>query len=340
MDGRCFFTHAPIAEIERHTMSFGEHLEQLRAALVKACLWLAVGTAIGLYFSEHVVQWMSEPFRQQLRQYHVDRMAVTFQQAIGTRPPDYFLEFLERQQVIPRSGYVLEAPELNSSMDFREAAASPRHAWLQWLADGHITNLRRHVWLEPIPDSLNSFGIFEGFFIYLQASLIVGVVLALPGMFWHLWNFIAAGLYPHERRKVYTLLPMAIVLFIAGASLAYFVMIDLLIEVMLRYNVGLGIEIQPRIKDCSLPGHVDAADLWALISITDGNDDTEHVGTGIHPSLHRASEAGSAGHHSCIHAAHAGRSLHVHRLDDSPRLALLRRHRAQPLVAPAEGLLT
>ncbi len=235
---------------ERHTMSFGEHLEQLRAALVKACLWLAVGTAIGLYFSEHVVQWMSEPFRQQLRQYHVDRMAVTFQQAIGTRPPDYFLEFLERQQVIPRSGYVLEAPELNSSMDFREAAASPRHAWLQWLADGHITNLRRHVWLEPIPDSLNSFGIFEGFFIYLQASLIVGVVLALPGMFWHLWNFIAAGLYPHERRKVYTLLPMAIVLFIAGASLAYFVMIDLLIEVMLRYNVGLGIEIQPRIKDC------------------------------------------------------------------------------------------
>ncbi len=69
-------------------------------------------------------------------------------------------------------------------------------------------------------------------------------------MFWHVWSFVAAGLYRHERRKVYQMLPLSIVLFIFGAALAYFVMIDLLIAVMLPYNSDLGIEIQPRLKDC------------------------------------------------------------------------------------------
>ncbi len=69
-------------------------------------------------------------------------------------------------------------------------------------------------------------------------------------MFWHVWSFVAAGLYPHERRYVYRLLPLSVGLFVAGAAVAYFVMIDLLIGEMLQYNLGLDIEIQPRLKDC------------------------------------------------------------------------------------------
>lgn len=234
----------------RHTMSFGDHLEQLRMALVKASLWLAFGTAIGLYYSERVVQWMSVPFREQLRQVHIDRTAANYRHVVGSQPPGYFMDLLQKLQMMPRAGYVLEGEEFNSSLDLQEAAEASPQAWQQSLADGRIKSLKRQVWLEPIPDSLNSFGIFEGFFVYMQASVVVGIALALPGMFWHLWNFVAAGLYPHERRKVYLLLPLAVVLFVAGASLAYFVMIDLLVKVMLQYNVGLGIEIQPRIKDC------------------------------------------------------------------------------------------
>lgn len=235
---------------ERNTMSFGEHLEQLRMALAKAGLWLAIGTAIGLYYSEPVVQWISAPFREQLRQYHINRVAGAYRSVFRTEPPAFFLEFMHKQQVVPRSGFVLDAAEFDRSLSFSEAGDSTRDAWMQSLADEKIPNLKRQVWLEPIPDNLNSFGIFEGFAIYLQASLIVGITLGLPGMFWHLWNFIAAGLYPYERRKVYKFLPLSVVLFLAGASLAYFVMIELLVQVMLQYNVGLGVEIQPRLKDC------------------------------------------------------------------------------------------
>ncbi len=235
---------------ERNTMSFGEHLEQLRLALIKSCLWLAVGSAIGLYYSEQVVQWISTPFREQLRQYHIDRVAGAYVRLFGSQPPAAFLELLHKQQVIPRAGFVLEGSDYESSLDFETAAVSTRDAWEQSLATGRSQSVKRQVWLDPIPDSLNSFGIFEGFYVYMQASLVVGFALALPGIYWHLWSFVAAGLYPHERRQVYRFLPLSVVLFLAGASLAYFVMIELLIRVMLEFNVGLGIEIQPRVKDC------------------------------------------------------------------------------------------
>ena len=289
----------------RHTMSFGEHLEQLRMALVKASIWLAIGTAIGLYFSEPVVQRMSVPFREQLRQVHIDRISANYQHVVGSQPPRYFMDLLQQLQMMPRAGYVLEGAEFNSSLDFQEAAASSPQAWQQSLADGKIKSLKRQVWLEPIPDSLISFGIFEGFFVYMQASVIVGIALALPGMFWHLWNFVAAGLYPHERRKVYLLLPLAVVLFIAGASLAYFVMIELLVEVMLQYNVGMGIEIQPRLKDCFslamwLPLIFGLAFQLPLAMLTLG-----HVGFGHSSNLYSASTHGASSHNIHFDAVNA-----------------------------------
>ena len=58
--------------------------------------------------------------------------------------------------------------------------------------------------------------------IYLKASLLVGVVLASPWVFYQIWQFVAAGLYPHERRYVHIFLPMSLVLFLAGAAIAYF----------------------------------------------------------------------------------------------------------------------
>lgn len=235
---------------ERNTMSFGEHLEELRTALVKACLWLALGTSIGLYYSEQLVQWMSAPFRQQLRQYRIDKATDAFRTSLNAEPPKFFLDFMLKQQVVPRAGFVMDTPDLNRSLSLAEAAESSREAWMQLLAGGAVPNLKRQVWLEPIPDSLSSFGIFEGFYIYLQASLIVGITLGLPGIFWHLWNFVAAGLYAHERRKVYKFLPLGVMLFLAGASLAYFVMIELLVRVMLQYNIGMGVEVQPRLTDC------------------------------------------------------------------------------------------
>ncbi len=62
--------------------------------------------------------------------------------------------------------------------------------------------------------------------IYIKAGLVAGLVLASPGIFWHIWGFVSAGLYPHERRYVYFFLPASVLLFIAGAALAFSVCLN------------------------------------------------------------------------------------------------------------------
>jgi len=56
-----------------------------------------------------------------------------------------------------------------------------------------------------------------GLMVYLKVSLIAAVVLAAPWVFYQLWMFVAAGLYPPERRYVVLAVPMSAGLFICGA---------------------------------------------------------------------------------------------------------------------------
>ncbi|MBM3327461.1 MAG: twin-arginine translocase subunit TatC [Calditrichaeota bacterium] len=47
--------------IVRKTMGFLEHLEELRLRLIRAILFIAAGTALSLYFSEHIIQFLISP---------------------------------------------------------------------------------------------------------------------------------------------------------------------------------------------------------------------------------------------------------------------------------------
>ncbi len=110
---------------ESHTMSFGEHLEQLRIALAKSCVWLAIGIGIGFYFCEPVARAISEPFRRQLREYHLAKTSRAFSKLYGTELPSDFLRFLTDQHVMPRPGFELELVDASQPMDFATAASVP-----------------------------------------------------------------------------------------------------------------------------------------------------------------------------------------------------------------------
>jgi sec-independent protein translocase protein TatC len=103
--------------------------------------------------------------------------------------------------------------------------------------------------MKPIPNRLMTTEVLESFFIWLKAAVLVGAVIASPGIFWHIWHFLAAGLYPHERRYVYVYLPLSVLLFVSGVALAFFVIIQLVIEFLLTYNASMDIDIFPRLRD-------------------------------------------------------------------------------------------
>jgi len=88
----------------------------------------------------------------------------------------------------------------------------------------------------------------EVFTIWLKAVLVIGAVLASPMIFWHIWNFVASGLYPHEKNQVYFFLPFSIGLFLAGAILAFGFVFPTVLDFLFSFNRAMNIDPDPRIS--------------------------------------------------------------------------------------------
>ena len=59
-------------------------------------------------------------------------------------------------------------------------------------------------------------GVGEAFFTKLKVSLVAGLFLASPAVFYEVWKFIAPGLYQNERRMAFPFIVFATIFFIAG----------------------------------------------------------------------------------------------------------------------------
>ena len=64
----------------------------------------------------------------------------------------------------------------------------------------------------------------EAFGVQLQLALATGLALAMPVIFYEAWAFVTPGLTRSERRLVWPMLGVAVVLFAAGMALGYLLM--------------------------------------------------------------------------------------------------------------------
>jgi len=76
----------------------------------------------------------------------------------------------------------------------------------------------------------------EAFVVTIKTAFVVGVVISSPWVLYQLWLFVAAGLYPRERRVVHVFVPFSAVLFIAGTIFAY----TIVLKYGLRFLLGFG----------------------------------------------------------------------------------------------------
>jgi sec-independent protein translocase protein TatC len=84
----------------------------------------------------------------------------------------------------------------------------------------------------------------DAFGVLISTSLIFGVVLALPMVLYHIWAFLSPGLYAHEKKLVVPVLIGATLLFIAGVSLSFFVVLPLTLKFLMQVT---GDAFQPMI---------------------------------------------------------------------------------------------
>src|SRR5581483_7727121 len=78
----------------------------------------------------------------------------------------------------------------------------------------------------------------ESFMTYLKVALICAAAIASPWMLYQLWQFVAAGLYPKERKYITKYLPLSITLLITGMLFLYFVVLPLMMVFFLEFNFG------------------------------------------------------------------------------------------------------
>ncbi len=68
------------------------------------------------------------------------------------------------------------------------------------------------------------------FLVPVKLTLILSVFIAIPVVLYHLWAFVAPGLYKDERKMIYPLLISSTLLFFAGAAFAYFLVFPLVFK--------------------------------------------------------------------------------------------------------------
>jgi sec-independent protein translocase protein TatC len=249
------------------TMSFGEHLEILRSHLIKALLGLVIAVIISLYFSNHVIRVMEIPLRDALREYYTNSPEVQEQlKAMDERTKDTFDIW---GYVYGWFGYQSEKPKVGEtkSEDNTQVVAHV-DAIAIWKAlhalSPQFPEPPQDSKPEPIeirvprsqvtPKIITTQGIIttgpeEAFMIYMKVALITGLVLSSPWVFYQLWLFVAAGLYPHERKYVYIYLPMSLFLFLGGALFCFFAVLPFVLKFLIGFNAWLDLSPQIRIGE-------------------------------------------------------------------------------------------
>lgn len=89
-----------------------------------------------------------------------------------------------------------------------------------------------------------------GFAANLQVSLIIGLALAAPVIFYQLWAFVAPGLYAREKKFVIPFVTLSTLLFVGGGYFGWLTAFPIAFNYFLGFSGSLGthgLQIQPTI---------------------------------------------------------------------------------------------
>ncbi len=252
------------------TMSFGEHLEELRTRLWKGLIGLALGVIVMLFFGNELIAIIRIPIDNALHKYGIKTSSQKVNgkeiEEIGWK--DWFaeqfgLDTTPEEEPEEEAGQTDEekARAVHVELRARDLAhqlhetypktypAPPEDderrvkltLWSKQFADLKEARDRS---LEPITLTVQ-----EAFLTYIKVSVVAGLVLSAPWLFYQIWMFVAAGLYPHEKKYVYVFLPISTILFLTGAVFCFFAVFPFVLSFLLGFNRLLNTMPQIRLSE-------------------------------------------------------------------------------------------
>ena len=231
------------------TMSFGEHIEELRVRLILALIGLFVGVLIvfvpPLDIGWRVMKKMEEPAKVALdefykAEYQKKRDKAELEKAVSPH----------LQAVVEADAFVAELRRIAPKLELPQAESLKGQSFVmpvQFVSTGIIDVVREST--VQIDQSLVSLAPLETLTIFFMVCLVAGLVIASPWVFYQIWAFVAAGLYRHERSYVTKYLPFSLGLFLAGVFLCFLFVLPITLKFLLQFNVWLGVAPTLRLSD-------------------------------------------------------------------------------------------
>lgn len=94
--------------------------------------------------------------------------------------------------------------------------------------------------LAGIPlESLYFHAPLEAFMVRLKLSFVTGFLVSFPYILFRIWAFVSPGLFRHEKRLVIPLILPASILFYTGAAFAYWVMIPIVLNFLIKFGTEM-----------------------------------------------------------------------------------------------------
>jgi len=78
----------------------------------------------------------------------------------------------------------------------------------------------------------------EPVLVKIKISLAIGIIVAVPILFWQIWSFILPALKKKERKYLYYIVPSSVILFLGGAAFTYFFVLPVGLKVLLTIGGG------------------------------------------------------------------------------------------------------
>lgn len=121
----------------------------------------------------------------------------------------------------------------------------PTNRWLCRL--GEILGLQR-ICINQDPFSLQTVKMAEQFSMHIIVSLVAGIVVAFPYIFWEFWRFIVPALYEKEKRTATGAVFYTSLLFTLGVLFGYYIIAPLSVNFLGNYKVSESVISAPTLR--------------------------------------------------------------------------------------------
>ncbi|MFO0966796.1 MAG: twin-arginine translocase subunit TatC [Gemmataceae bacterium] len=254
-------------------MSFGEHIEDLRTHLLRALWGFLIFFVASFFIAPYVLRYIGQPVEDVLMEYYRNeykekREEMTARaEATGVREVMPVNLMFRKRDLQDALGVAPSEKERKVLEDFLPGIREQfrRMGLEDWVepksSDPELVSFPVFVdklkmsfdlqdsLLTINPPLLKTLSVQEAFVTYIWIAILTGLVLSSPWVFYQIWKFIAAGLYPHEKRYVHVYLPLSLTLFLAGVFICEFFVIPKAIEALLWFNKLIGMQPDMRLSE-------------------------------------------------------------------------------------------